>query len=195
MPCNFYIDGAYFEPQKQAKPRTFKMTKLALAVVSDGAPLTTSIWSARSRRPARAAASVIHLCTPILGVSPRYDCKKEEVLVRSQKKKPAGCLRGGVVLCACFDKQAKTQSSIFFCEAIDHRGLRGFSTAVRPLELRRRVAPRGARRSRVAGSISTSKVGKLRGPQPRKRNVFFVITPPPGAFYVGSFGIALNSTT
>ena len=31
--------------------------------------------------------------------------------------------------------------------------------------------------------------------QPRKRNVFFVITSPPGTIYVGSCGIALNSTT
>ena len=31
--------------------------------------------------------------------------------------------------------------------------------------------------------------------QPRKRNVFFVITSSPGTFYGGSCGIALNSTT
>ena len=31
--------------------------------------------------------------------------------------------------------------------------------------------------------------------QPRKRNIFFVIAPSPGTIYVGSCGIALNSTT
>ena len=37
--------------------------------------------------------------------------------------------------------------------------------------------------------------GRSRTAQPRKRNVFFAITSPPGAIYGGSFGIALNSTT
>ena len=39
------------------------------------------------------------------------------------------------------------------------------------------------------GSVSCSLL------QPRKRNVFFVITFPPGIIYGGSFGIALNLTT
>ena len=58
-----------------------------------------------------------------------------------------------------------------------------------------RVGTHGLFWSRLIPRAIKLRRRRKKGPQPRKRNVFFVITSSPGTFYVGSCGIALNSTT
>ena len=53
IPRNFYIDGTYFEPQKQAKSRTLKMAELALLMQAEPA-----VGVAGATRDREAAASL-----------------------------------------------------------------------------------------------------------------------------------------
>jgi hypothetical protein len=127
IPRNFYIDGTYFEPQKQAKPRTLKMAELALT--GTAGPRDHDHKNATSHGTTH--GTVARALTP-----PRRDITTHGTTVRGGRRRDARDGRWRGALCCVAPRVACAQGARARGECERRQWLRGAAVGHVPLPQR-----------------------------------------------------------